>query len=150
MSHSDPPRCTCCPVPLSVVHLLINCPRYASLRQSLFPTLVSHHFSRRLSLSFSTHIAIYVIVETLIKSSTQSSSPTVPLFRGKYKVHFILKENFNFKDPLNNIMISLYFFFRVENNSIQSSRVPDFPLQLASFTPSVLLSLLSQLSSVSP
>ena len=50
MSRSDPPHCPHCHVPLSVVHLLVDCPRYASLRRSLFPSLLSHHPSQRLSL----------------------------------------------------------------------------------------------------
>ena len=50
MTHTDPPRCPSCHVPLSVVYFLIDCPRYASLRRSLFPSLLSHHPSRRLSL----------------------------------------------------------------------------------------------------
>ena len=35
MTSSDPPRCPSCHVPFSLVHFLINCPRYASLHCSL-------------------------------------------------------------------------------------------------------------------
>ena len=50
MTRSDPHRCPSCHVPLSVVHFLVDCPRYASLRRSLFPSMQSHLHSERLSL----------------------------------------------------------------------------------------------------
>ena len=46
---SDPPHCPSCYV-LSVVHLLVDCPRYASLHRSLFPSIQSRHPSWLLSL----------------------------------------------------------------------------------------------------
>ena len=42
MKRSDPPRFPSCYVPLSRVHFLVDCPRYASLRRSLFPSMPSH------------------------------------------------------------------------------------------------------------
>ena len=52
MTRSDPPRCLSCHVPLSVVHLLIDCPIYASLYRSLFPSMQSLS-TLGISLSFS-------------------------------------------------------------------------------------------------
>ena len=47
MTRSDRPLCLNYPVPLSVVHFLVDCPRYASLRRSLFPiSLPTISFSR--------------------------------------------------------------------------------------------------------
>ena len=75
MSHSDPPRCPSCHVPLSVVHFLIDCPRYASLRRSVFPTLLSHHPYRRLSFSLCPHHSIPDVVLPFMLPVTRPSDP---------------------------------------------------------------------------